>query len=484
MHLLLKNFFAVAILTLCCCYSGIASSDALDVYNSAFEAHKKGELAYAIQGYTQAIDDKELDNEALAYVHHYRGKALAQLEKFSQALEDFDTAVQLNSDINITYLDRANTLTFLGSNTLAIADYSKSIALFPKEREAYHNRGIALYNQLKYRQAITDYDQALALGNDAVTLHYRALAHLALGEYQTAVSDCDKAIILDGDNAGTLVTRADALIELGNNTRAILDYSKAIQLQGTRAGFYHKRSNAYVRLAKFELAVGDMDSALRIEPSNLSLSQNRNFILQLGAAVASLQENKPELLPAPQPVTEAPDKPVLTQSTPPAAATDTAATRPNTIDLQKHKEAGWQAYQNQQYADAVQHFKSVLAGNPNDVYRLITIYLASANLNQNPVNAVQEYLQGDLPYRWPATILKFYLGIKTEQQMLDRIAVLEAEKNNGRMAEINFYLGEYFLLNGDQQRALDYFRQSVASGVTTYNEYRIAKLRLAQLDKQ
>ena len=103
-----KKNFTLALLTFCCYFSGIAHSDALEVYNRAFEAHKKGEFAYAIQDYTQATDTDELDSEALSFVHHYRGKAFAQLVKFNLALQDFNTVIQLNSEINISYLDNSD----------------------------------------------------------------------------------------------------------------------------------------------------------------------------------------------------------------------------------------------------------------------------------------------------------------------------------------------------------------------------------------
>ena len=50
--------------------------------------------------------------------------------------------------------------------TEAIADYDKAIELDPKLAPAYMNRGVAKYNLKQYSEAIADYDKAIELDPD------------------------------------------------------------------------------------------------------------------------------------------------------------------------------------------------------------------------------------------------------------------------------------------------------------------------------
>src|SRR6202012_3765932 len=58
-------------------------------------------------------------------------------------------------------------------DTLAIADYSKVLALDPQDAAAYFLRGRTYGNGFHYAQAIADYDAALRLAPDDAETYYR-----------------------------------------------------------------------------------------------------------------------------------------------------------------------------------------------------------------------------------------------------------------------------------------------------------------------
>ncbi len=70
-------------------------------------------------------------------------------------------------------------------------DTKKNIAL------AYSNRGLAYGDKGEYDRAITDYDKAIALNpEDAVAYYNRGVAYEELGNKQQAATDYQKALSL------------------------------------------------------------------------------------------------------------------------------------------------------------------------------------------------------------------------------------------------------------------------------------------------
>ncbi|MEK6831215.1 MAG: tetratricopeptide repeat protein, partial [Thermoproteota archaeon] len=69
----------------------------------------------------------------------------------------------------------------------AIKAYDQAIKLDPKYREAWNNKGVALFNLGKYEVAIRVYDQAIKLDpNDADVWHNKGIALEKLGKYNEA----------------------------------------------------------------------------------------------------------------------------------------------------------------------------------------------------------------------------------------------------------------------------------------------------------
>jgi tetratricopeptide (TPR) repeat protein len=117
-------------------------------------------------------------------------------------------------------------------DALAIADYSKALALDPNDAEIYFVRGRTYGNARQYALALADYDSALRLTpNDSETYYRRGhLFEDGQHEHEKAVADYNSSIRLEPDNPAAYEMRAVAYENLGRNEEAAADKETAKRL--------------------------------------------------------------------------------------------------------------------------------------------------------------------------------------------------------------------------------------------------------------
>ena len=134
----------------------------------------------------------------------------------------------------------------------------------------------------EFEPAINAYTTALELDTDASTvaeLYYqRAVAYLAMGQADLALSDADSAIELINDNSDYYLIRAQALTELGRFEAAIVAYSTAIDMDRLAVDALLGRGDLYYRLGDDEHALLDADAALDIDPDNAAALVARSAV--------------------------------------------------------------------------------------------------------------------------------------------------------------------------------------------------------------
>ncbi len=110
-----------------------------------------------------------------------------------RALDDLEEAIRLDPNRrNVpSYLFRAFAYLAKGNEDRATADLDEAIRLDPKT--AYIGRGIAYLAAGKQERAIADFDKAIGLDpRSAEAYDARCWAHVTLGQFQPALSDCNE----------------------------------------------------------------------------------------------------------------------------------------------------------------------------------------------------------------------------------------------------------------------------------------------------
>lgn len=117
----------------------------------------------------------------------------------------------------------------------------------------------------------------------------RGNANFVMGEYETAITDYNKAIELNSKEPDIYFSRALAYFNRQSYTSAIADFDKVIELDPKEAMAYFKRGNALERMGSFEKALADYQKAVELDPDN---EPAKNAFLKMQA-----------MLPKPAPTT-------------------------------------------------------------------------------------------------------------------------------------------------------------------------------------
>ncbi|CAG9578509.1 putative small glutamine-rich tetratricopeptide repeat protein [Leishmania major strain Friedlin] len=102
--------------------------------------------------------------------------------------------------------------------------------------EQIKNKGNELMSQAKYKEAIAYYTKAIELQPDnAVFFANRAAAHTHLKDYNNAIIDCERAIIINPEYSKSYSRLGTALFYQENYSRAVDAFTKACELDPDNA---------------------------------------------------------------------------------------------------------------------------------------------------------------------------------------------------------------------------------------------------------
>ena len=173
---------------------------AADYYESGKTKLIAGEIEDAIVDLTAAIDA----GAPTAEMYTLRGEAYMQGANYRGALDDFNTAIEMEPTSSVAYYDRALLNTRLEDFNSAMGDINNALAAYvskPNEilqlRDLYAKRGQLNLWIKNWEGAIADYTNSLARPEGTVSPSVyaeRAEAYTAMGEYALAVNDYTSAI--------------------------------------------------------------------------------------------------------------------------------------------------------------------------------------------------------------------------------------------------------------------------------------------------
>lgn len=236
----------------------------------------------AVRSFTSAMNAKKHDSLLLPY-NNYEGRAKAYFinGKFEKALADYTKAIELreaaiigaaytSSDNDFItselYGGRGKVYSWLGMLNSAAA-YAKDENYSPKESP-------------EYRNAISDFTQAVKLYSKSGAYEERADAYAAIQDYQHAFQDIDTSLRQYQEykiNPSQLyLRRANIYVDLGNLKQAINDFSQAIKFAEKDLEYlYYQRGSAYLNLDNNNAAIQDFSEAIKQSPKYTAAYVNR-----------------------------------------------------------------------------------------------------------------------------------------------------------------------------------------------------------------
>ncbi len=148
----------------------------------------------------------------------------------------------------------------------------------PETVQQFLQRGNALAVRGDFDAAIADYDRALLLEPGQASVYKnRGLARAGKGNYKGAIADYKQAIRLRGLDPGMYNCRGGAWLELGQLSKAIADFTGAIGLAPNAPAGYRNRGRARARQKNWKGALEDFTRVLALSPEHMQTYNNRGI---------------------------------------------------------------------------------------------------------------------------------------------------------------------------------------------------------------
>ena len=185
-----------------------------------------------------------------------RGEMYAQQRDYTNAMSDFDKAIELSNDkYPLAFFDRAKTK--LNANK-------------------------------DYKGAEEDFTQAILLDSSYTEAYVnRAEERVANSNIIGALTDIAKAKQLDSNNVSVYNTNAKILTSTLNFREALLLFNKAISMDNSAPDMFNDRAYVKYRLKMYDDAINDCNTAISLYPQFVNAYYNKGVIY--------LETNKPKI---------------------------------------------------------------------------------------------------------------------------------------------------------------------------------------------
>jgi tetratricopeptide (TPR) repeat protein len=220
-----------------------------------------------------AITNKEKDKKSRFGVWHYTAGAVIitfLYYNYFTELKPFQRSSNVVAEKQLTdkdYFQKGSSLFQQSNFTDAIIQFDKAINLNPNYTEAYGDRGASKANLGQYEGAIADYQKAEELGLKTSILYSNwGYAYYQLKQPDKAQTYLEKALEIDPNNGSAYRWRGDIKYDKNDNKGAEQDYTRAIS-SNPNASNYFARGLAFYYLKDYKKAIADMDKAIQLNPN-------------------------------------------------------------------------------------------------------------------------------------------------------------------------------------------------------------------------
>jgi tetratricopeptide (TPR) repeat protein len=179
-----------------------------------------------------------------------RGQLLARLQRYPEAVENYDRGLTHHPDNFHLWHERGLTLARMQRFGEAVLSYNRAAEIQPHNHDLQHERGDTLLELARFEEAVMAFDCCLAHSQSAHILSDRGYALCRLGRYEEALTSLNTACQLDPKVAYTWYYKIEALLQLGQVEVALQTVEQALQRLPERATLLTQRERIQNRLAQ------------------------------------------------------------------------------------------------------------------------------------------------------------------------------------------------------------------------------------------
>jgi tetratricopeptide (TPR) repeat protein len=187
------------------------------------KAEKMKQLILLLSGFFLSI----LCYGQTAFEYYNIGLVKYNLRNYTEAISDFDRAVEINPEYSQAYNLRGASKYRLGDFAGAIEDYTRAIGIISRHTVG-RAAGITIYD---HRGKVIEPKTPAKAGHTLATAYYnRAMARNAIEDYQGALEDYSMALENDPDLSNAYYNRGHVKYLLEDREGACTDWKIAVEL--------------------------------------------------------------------------------------------------------------------------------------------------------------------------------------------------------------------------------------------------------------
>jgi lipoprotein NlpI len=286
----------------------------------------------------------------------------------------------------------------------------------------YVFRGKAQAQRKELKAAIADFSEALKLDPQAtVALYNRGAAYALIGQVTYALADFAHLLEIAPNDPDTLYYRAQIYMSQGKREAALNDLSAVLSGHPEDADSRMQRAGLSIMLGRNEDAIGDLGLLLKKDPTAPAALYNRGRAEQLKG----------------------------------------------------------------DYAAASEDFAAAMQNRNSNPYAALRLYIAQAQSGKADAAPLAAAAKAFPPDQWPLPIVAFYQGGVSEADLIAAAKVSNPATTANLVAETQYYLGQWALLQDDRKAARQHFEAAVAAKAGADNlEFVDAGLELKRLGQK
>ncbi|KAH9495066.1 hypothetical protein Btru_018739 [Bulinus truncatus] len=202
----------------------------------------------------------------------YARKGLQNLSIAQKALNDFNKAIELDTDQARPdiYIPRAEVLLMLHRYQEAYNDATAALIIKPLPK-IYFLRGVVSLLMENFAAAEQDFRKNLQSSDK----HFRSMSHFHLGlalyyrgKVRNAVEVFKEVLKDDPNHLGALLSLAQGFKELSNVRGALAKFNQSLHIQPNNSMVYNLRGNMMFNTGDHQAAISDYERCLSSDPHN------------------------------------------------------------------------------------------------------------------------------------------------------------------------------------------------------------------------
>ncbi|MBE9225193.1 tetratricopeptide repeat protein [Phormidium sp. LEGE 05292] len=261
----------------------IATPPLVSPNNQAAKLLEQGKTLIELQRYEEAIN---ILDQALQIDTKYpdawvkRGQALSKLQKYEEAQKSYEEALKIKSEYSQAWYERGLALEKLNRDELAQESLIKAIEIQPNYAEAWYNLGEIRIKEKKFQEAYICLTKATEIKPDYSEFWYKLGVVLnQLKQPKKALIALNKALEIESNYVEAWIEHGSTLAELKQNEEALVSFNKALEINSESAEAWQKRGYILGELKRYDEAIASLDKAIQIKSDYAEAWYQRGVIL-------------------------------------------------------------------------------------------------------------------------------------------------------------------------------------------------------------